>query len=70
MSSRSRLEQNGLDLPTVGEAYQNAPCEEPSGPAWEAAKALAVATLNPNDSFLPGVSADRVTRIGEPRSNR
>jgi len=54
----------GLDLPTVGEAYKMLYGKEPSGPAWEAAKALVGGySLTRVIAFSPGVSADRVTEL-------
>ena len=54
----------GLDLPTVGEAYKMLYGKEPSGTAWEAAKALVGGySLTRMIAFSPGVSADRVTEL-------
>jgi len=54
----------GLDLPTVGEAYKMLYGKEPSGAAWEGAKALVGGySLTRMIAFSPGVSADRVTEL-------
>jgi len=54
----------GLDLPTVGEAYKMLYSKEPSGPAWEAAKALAGGySLTRMMAFSPGVSVERVSEL-------
>ena len=54
----------GLDLPTVGEAYKMLYRKEPSGAAWQAAKALVGGySLTRMLAFSPGVSADRVAEL-------
>jgi tripartite-type tricarboxylate transporter receptor subunit TctC len=54
----------GVDLPTVGETYKVLYGKEPSGTAWEAAKALVGGySLTRIMAFSPGVPADRVTEL-------
>lgn len=54
----------GLELPTTGEAYKMLHGKEPSGPAWEAAKAIVGwYSLTRMIALPPGVSADRVTEL-------
>jgi len=54
----------GLELPTTAEAYKMLYGKEPSGPAWEAAKAIVGGySLTRMIALSPGVSADRVTEL-------
>ncbi len=54
----------GIELPTVGEAYMMLYGKEPSGPVWEAEKAVVGGySLTRMIAFPPEVSAERVTEL-------
>ena len=54
----------GIELPTVGEAYKMLYGKDPSGPAWEAERAVVGGySLTRMIAFSPGVSAERVAEL-------